>query len=519
MGIMTAEMVLASLDSTIKTIAAVSGVHGVSIGVMHYGKVIYNKSFGFRDVEAQIPGDDDTIYYLGSMTKGFTAEAIAILVEEGKLSWSTRVKDVLPAFQPNDKIIYEQATITDLLSHRTGLERADAFWAQSSNNILLSRDQALSTINQLRAVTPFRAEYRYNNWGYEIAGRIIEKLSGKKFSQFLTEKIFEPLGMTRTFNDDSECHGADNVAQAYMTFDDASPAHVPRPHMAEGTLMNPAGGIQSCVKDLLKYYGALMEAAKDQFDSGNTSTEGSPLKQVAPLLSSNIRTASRLREQSYACGWARVQLPGVLAETSRNQALMPAMPVMGDELQPRLVLYHHGMLVGFNNGVYLFPETDTAIKLFDDPVSYDFVKLARDTAETARNMIPQIKAQLERERGSVAAPKSLDKYVGKYYNKVQTFYMHITEKHGVLWMNLQGNKDENYQLHHYNGDEFTWLMTRNEQVKRGRNPIGYAEYWKIRFGSGNKDDISKLFWVIEKELPGEGMELTKEQGEEHHSEL
>jgi hypothetical protein len=310
--------------------------------------------------------------------------------------------------------------------------------------------------------------------------------------------------------------------------------------MAEGTLMNPAGGIQSCVKDLLKYYGALMKAANDQFASGKTSTQGLPLKQVPQLLSSNIRTAPRLREQSYACGWARVQLPGILAETSRNQALMAAMPIMGNSEHPRLVVYHHGMLVGFNNGVYLFPETDTAIvllsnavalndgpgwighlimqALFNDPVKYDFVQLAKDTANTARNVIPAVEAQLEKERGNVAAPKSLHKYVGKYYNKVKTFCMHITEKEGVSWMNLQGHEVENYQLHHYTGDEFSWLMTRNEQIKRGRNPIGYAEYWKIRFVSENEDDVSKLFWVIEKDLPGEGMELTKEHNE-NHSEL
>jgi CubicO group peptidase (beta-lactamase class C family) len=136
----SAEAVLTSLVSTIKPISAISGVHGISIGVLHHGEPVYNKSFGYRDVEAQIPGKDDTIYYLGSMTKGFTAEAIAILVEEGKLGWSTRVRDVLPAFRPNDKIIHEHATITDLLSYRTGLERADVFWAQSRNNILLSRD-------------------------------------------------------------------------------------------------------------------------------------------------------------------------------------------------------------------------------------------------------------------------------------------------------------------------------------------------------------------------------------------
>jgi hypothetical protein len=76
---------------------------------------------------------------------------------------------------------------------------------------------------------------------------------------------------------------------------------------------------------------------------------------------------------------------------------------------------------------------------------------------------------------------------------VKTFFMHITDKEGVLWMNLQGHEVENYQLHHYTGDEFSWPMTRNEQIKRGRNPIGYAVYWKIRFVSENGDGVAKVF--------------------------
>jgi CubicO group peptidase (beta-lactamase class C family) len=247
---------------------------------------------------------DETIYYLGSMTKCSTAEAIAILVDEGKLGWSTKVKDVLPAFHPAGQVIFEHATIIDIMRHRMGLERADAFWAQSNNNILLSREQALPTISQLRAVTPFRAEFRYNNWGYEVVKRIVEELSGKKYSQFLNERIFDPLGMTRTFNDNSKCRGDGNVAQAYMTFDDASPVRVPRLHMVDGTLMNAAGGMQSCAMDLLTYYAALMAAARIQYATGKTETEGSPLKQVATLFRSAISTAPSLRERIYACGWA-----------------------------------------------------------------------------------------------------------------------------------------------------------------------------------------------------------------------
>lgn len=535
---------LQALGTLIREICTICGVAGVSIGVAHQGSVIYNESFGFRDVEGAIKGDEDTIYYLGSMTKGFTAEAVSILVEEGKLQWTTRVNNILPEFQPNDDIIRNHATMLDLLSHRTGLERADAFWAQSHNNILLSREQALPTINQLRAVTPFRSQYRYNNWGYEIAGRVIEKLSGKSYSDFLAEKIFQPLNMSRTFNNDSECHGADNVAKGYMTYDDASPCPVPRPHMAEGTLMNPAGGIQSSVKDLLKYYSMLMKSGNDQFASGKTSTPGSPLKQVSSLLSSNIRTATTIREQSYAMGWARVQLPGSLCDTSRNQVVMKSMPVIGNPEHPRLAIYHHGMLVGFNNAVYLFPESETAVvllsnavaindgpdwlghliiqTLFDDPIKHDYVTLARQTLAFGLETYDRIESQFAAELANqtVKAPKTPDSYVGKYWNQVKTFFMHITNKDGELWMNLQGNEVENYKLKHHNNDEFTWHMPRNEQVKRGRNPITYMEYWKIKFDCGLGNTAKRIFWVIEKDLPGEGMELVKEQSAmDHHTEL
>jgi CubicO group peptidase (beta-lactamase class C family) len=120
---------LQALGPTIWEISSIPGVAGVSIGVLRHGEAIYRESFGFRDSEGGVKGDADTIYYLESMTKGFTAEAIAILVEEGKLKWTTPVKDVVPEFRSNDDIIYTHSNMVDLLSHRTGLERADSFWA------------------------------------------------------------------------------------------------------------------------------------------------------------------------------------------------------------------------------------------------------------------------------------------------------------------------------------------------------------------------------------------------------
>ena len=304
--------------------------------------------------------------------------------------------------------------------------------------------------------------------------------------------------------------------------------------MAEGTLMNPAGGIQSSVKDLLRHYTTLVKSPNDQQETGRTATPGSPLKQLLPITSTNIRTAFNLREQSYAMGWARAQLPGRLYDTSRNQVTMPGMPVIGDPEHPRLALYHHGMLVGFNSAVYMFPETETVVlllsnalaindgpdwichliiqTLFDDPVKHDYVALARDTLSfglsTYERIENEFKAELQNKTVR-AAPKPLRSYVGKYYNQMRTFYMDITIKgDGELWMNLQVNAVENNHLRHHNGGEFSWHMPRNEQVKRGRNPITYMEYWKIKFDCGTEPTARRIFWIIERDLPGDGMELT-----------
>ncbi len=225
--------------------------------------------------------------------------------------------------------------------------------------------------------------------------------------------------------------------------------------------MNPAGGIQSTVNDLLKFYGILMKSANDQYQLGDTSTPGSPLKQLTRILSSNIRTAPSLREQSYAMGWARVQLPGVLCDTSRNQATMARMPVIGTPEHPRLALYHHGMLVGFNNAVYLFPETETAVlllsnavaindgpdwighliiqTLFNDTIKHDYVALARDTLEFGLGTYDRIEEQLKAELAGkfVSLPKPLQAYVGKCFNAASAFFMDISLKDDGFWLNLR----------------------------------------------------------------------------------
>jgi hypothetical protein len=124
---------------------------------------------------------------------------------------------------------------------------------------------------------------------------------------------------------------------------------------------------------------------------------------------------------------------------------MTRMPVIGTPEHPRLVLYHHGKLVGFNNAIYLFPETDTAVlllsnavaindgpdwighliiqTLFNYTIKHDYVALARETYDRIEN---ELKAELADK--TVSPPKSLQAYVAKYFNEAKKFFMDISLK-------------------------------------------------------------------------------------------
>ena len=93
-------------------------------------KVIHTRRYGYRNVESKLAPDEDTIYYLASLSKAFTTAAVGILVDQGKLKWSTPVREIIPAFSHFDSTIEQESTIIDWLSHRTGLAPKNAMWTQ-----------------------------------------------------------------------------------------------------------------------------------------------------------------------------------------------------------------------------------------------------------------------------------------------------------------------------------------------------------------------------------------------------
>jgi CubicO group peptidase (beta-lactamase class C family) len=513
---------LATLTPTIEKLMRIAGTPGLSLGVLHQGKTVYFANFGYRDVQSKLPPTEETIYPGCSLTKALVAETVGTLVEEGKLEWDTRVKDILPDFNIKDDTIRSQATITDLLSHRTGFTVSD-YYLGAENNVLISKEDTLVFLNDQIAIQPIRSTWQYNNLGYELVSLMIDKVSSSSWADLLRDRIFKPLQLKRTMLDYPPKDDG-NVAKAYSALDDASPTEIHTVKATDKIFSGAAAGLRTCVKDLLVLYDAFMLAANDQFATGKTSTSGSPLKQVNHIMSARIPMGGpTLNEASYGFGWARVQLPGTMGGIGCNPGLMPGgMPIVGKGGPSRLVVYHQGSLPGALSAVNLIPKTRTAIvvlsnslalndcpdwvgqlvleEILDVPNRNDYVEAAISSAAKTLEWHPRVTTELQKDQKHNTSSKDLDTYTGAYWNAIKTMKIEVTVEANQLYYAVQGLESEKYVLAHYEDDIFTWIRPRNELVARGRWVDQGAEFWKMKFSGNDQGTIDRLTWVHDLEV-------------------
>src|SRR6476646_891047 len=155
-------------------------VPGVALAVVQDGKVALAKAYGQRDVEANLPVTPSTQFLICSITKSFTATAVALLHNENRLDWTKPVRDYIPEFRLHDAVATERVTVRDLLCHHSGLPRHDWIWVPGD----LSDAQMLAAMRHLEPSDDIRSTYQYLNLGYFVAGMLAERVSGQSWSEF-----------------------------------------------------------------------------------------------------------------------------------------------------------------------------------------------------------------------------------------------------------------------------------------------------------------------------------------------
>jgi CubicO group peptidase (beta-lactamase class C family) len=227
---------------------------GLAIVVVKNGEVLLQKGYGKRNINHPEPVDPQTLFACASTTKAMTACAMGMLVDEGKLSWDDRVIDHLPEFKIADAYVTQNMRIRDLFTHNGGLGNADFLWAGAD----LSAKEIIERMKYAPLAYPFRGGYTYQNIMYFFAGEVITRVSGKPWSEFLQERIFKPLEMTRTYPTTAASKAEKNRSTPHYIIKDAVTAI-----QDEGAdVIGAAGSVWSCVSDISKWMRFALDSAK-----------------------------------------------------------------------------------------------------------------------------------------------------------------------------------------------------------------------------------------------------------------
>ncbi|KQQ47709.1 serine hydrolase [Duganella sp. Leaf126] len=488
-----------NLDADVRLALKTFDVPGIAIAIVKDGKVVTTRGYGVRKLGDPAPVDGKTLFEVASNSKGFTAAALAMLVDEGKLKWDDPVSMHLPGFQMYDSYVTGVMTIRDLLTHRSGLGlgAGDLLWWPST---AFSTDEIIAKLRYIKPATSFRNSYAYDNLLYIVAGKIIAEKDGKTWGQSIHDRILAPLGMTGTRTSVEAMLATDNHAAPHSKIDGKAAVVKPMP------VPNAVGavGIDTNAEDLARWMNTLMNDGR--------SPDGKQLvsaKQIAELWSE--QTPMRIRDPKPA-----------LAATKPNFAAYGLGFSLRDYKGRKLVM-HGGALQGFYSTVMMVPEEKLGIAILTNaengPVmaalywrildqylnvpASDWIKLYADQEAASHQEEAQRQAKATTARAAQSQPSlPLAAYDGEYED---AWYgvASIGEENGKRIMRFSRTPDLTGELEHFQHDTFIvrWKernFNADAYVTFSLNPDGSIERMKMAPISTETDfsyDFQDLLFV------------------------
>jgi len=436
------------------------GVPGMAIAIVKDDSVIFAKGFGVREIGKPERVDPNTLFAIASNTKAFTAAALAILVDEGKIKWDDKVIKYLPWFQLYDPYVTYNMTIRDLLSHRSGLATfsGDLLWYGTS----YSREEVIKRARFLKPKYGFREKFGYSNIMFLAAGEIVQVVSGQTWDDFVSERIFNPLRMGRTNTTTRVLTGLDNVAVCHTDYEGKT---IPIPYLNWDNIA-PAGAINSSVNDISKWI-------KLQLNSGKHGA-------------TQIFSLDRSREM-----WAPNTIQGV---SSYSEELFPtthfkayAMGWGVFDYLGRKIVSHSGGYDGMISYTCLVPEEKLGFVILTNKNSSLFSPLGYKTLDMflggkntdwSAMMLEDIKKQTEREKKNSNEEEQnrvkdshptldLKEYAGLYGGDLYG-NARITAENGELKILLEPAPQFNAILKHWQYDTFSIQFPEFPSLPQGK---------------------------------------------------
>ncbi|OFY66221.1 MAG: hypothetical protein A2V64_01870 [Bacteroidetes bacterium RBG_13_43_22] len=235
------------IDTLIARMGISSQTPGGVVGVIREGRIIFEKAYGQADSETKTPNTTSTLFNLGSTSKQFTAAAILLLAKQKRLSLKDDIRKYFPDFPDYGYPI----TIENLIHHTSGIKSSDGLCLMAGT--LFSKDNREGDYNFIarQKSLNFRPgdEFLYSNSGYILLGKIVEKASGMKFSKFIEENIFRPVGMTHTYIYDRPDKTTVNSATGHVRGGDQKFER----SGYQNTTLTGISNVYTCIEDLLQW--------------------------------------------------------------------------------------------------------------------------------------------------------------------------------------------------------------------------------------------------------------------------
>jgi CubicO group peptidase (beta-lactamase class C family) len=308
------------------------GIPGMALGIVQDGQIVHLQGFGVADSSGRVV-TPQTPFYIGSVSKSFTALAVMQLVEAGKIDLDAPVQTYLPWFELADKAASAQITVRHLLNQTTGISTKDGmrFWTSPKG-----LDETVRGLNTIQLTQPVGTTFQYSNINYGIAGLIVEKVSGQSYADYVTQHVFEPLDMRHSFATRTPAL-ADGVSEGHVYM-------FGRAFSNEGVVPPsslPSGFLIASAEDMTHYMIAQLNEGR-YGDTSVLSPQG-----IAEMHAPAI---SMQGDQHYAMGW----IVGTYEEIA--------------------LVFHNGDSSRFRSDVILMPDRNSGLVLLANASGYEHMQ-------------------------------------------------------------------------------------------------------------------------------------------------
>ncbi|PST84728.1 serine hydrolase [Pedobacter yulinensis] len=296
-------------DSLVEQTLRTFNVPGIALGIVKDGKLIHAKGYGVRSLKSGKKVDENTLFGVASNTKAFTAAALGILIDSGKITWDTRVTDIIPEFKLYDPYVTNEFTVRDLLTHRSGLGLGAGdlmIWPDSST---VTKKQMIHNLRYLKPVSSFRTKYDYDNLLYIVAGEVVARISGISYEDFIESRIIRPLGMTATAASWYRLKDRSNIIDGHAPSD----GKLVPVGLSFTELANAAGGMYSNVTDMSKWVIAQMNGGQYGQDNKKRLFSAAVHREMwSPQTIINGGSPYNTHFSAYGLGWFLSDVNGYL---------------------------------------------------------------------------------------------------------------------------------------------------------------------------------------------------------------